>query len=263
MVQVVTRQLGDFNKLIENIGMFKRARLPGVLAGALNRTATYLKVQEADYMKDTFNSALPFTTNAPMTSRWAKKEKLEFNFFLRNEAPKGNAPSEYLAPQVYGGQVMVTRFNTRLRRKGIIGQNQFVPYWVSSQPVVRRGVGGKVSPGFLQEVAASLGGLDDVKKGANKKTGRKYFTLGLDEGSTRVYDFKAGSRYRDSQKEDGYEGPGIYFRRKNTDLALVFRVIDDVPTVAAKYDWKIERLAPIAEKQFSSQVLAGLAKLWG
>jgi len=262
MVQVVTRQLGDFNKLIENISMFKRARLPGVLAGALNRTATYLKVQEADYMGDTFNSAGKFTRSAPMTSKWAKKEKLEFNFFLKNEAPKGNAPADYLAPQVYGGQVMVTRFNKRLRRKGVIGANQFVPYWVSSQPVVRRGAGGGVSPGFLQEVASSLGALDDIKKGKNKKTGRAYFTLGLDEGG-RTYDFKAGDPYRDSKKEDGYEGPGIYFRRKNTDLALVFRVIDEVPTVAKKYDWSIGRLGKVAEKQFSTQVLAGLAKLWG
>ena len=171
--------------------------------------------------------------------------------------------SEYLAPQVYGGQVMVTRFNQRLRRKGIIGQNQFVPYWVSSQPVVRRGAGGKVTPGFLGEVGSSLGYLDDVEKGENKKTGREYFTLGLDEGGTRTYDFKAGKPYRDSRKEDGYEGPGIYFRRKNTDLALVFRVIDEVPTVAKKYDWSIERLGKVAEKQFSTQVLAGLAKLWG
>jgi hypothetical protein len=262
MVQVVTRQLGDFNKLIENISMFKRARLPGVLAGALNRTATYLKVQEADYMGDTFNSAGKLTRSAPMTSKWAKKEKLEFNFFLRDDATKGNAPANYLAPQVYGGQVMVTRFNKRLRRKGVIGENQFVPYWVSSQPVVRRGAGGKVTPGFLQQVASSLGGLDDIKKGKNKKTGREYFTLGLDEGN-RTYDFRVGDPYQDSQKEDGYEGPGIYFRRKNSDLALVFRVIDKVPTVAKKYDWSIDRLRKVAEKQFSTQVLVGLKNLWG
>jgi len=263
MVQTVTRQLGDFDRLIKDISLFKRARLPGVLAGALNRTATYLKVQEADYMGDTFNSAGKLTRSAPMTSKWAKKERLEFNFFLRDDATKGNAPANYLAPQVYGGQVMVTRFNKRLRRKGVIGENQFVPYWVSSQPVVRRGAGGKVTPGFLQEVASSLGALDDIKKGKNKKTGREYFTLGLDEGGTRTYDFKPGNPYRDSQKEDGYEGPGIYFRRKNTDLALVFRVIDEVPTVEKKYDWSIERLGRVAKKQFSTQVLAGLSKLFG
>jgi hypothetical protein len=255
--------LTDYKKLIENISVLKRVRLPGVLAGALNRTATYLKVQEADYMGEAFNSASKFTRNAPMTSKWATKEKLQFNFFLKDEAPKGNAPANYLAPQVTGGQVFVTRFNTRLRRKGIIGQNQFVPYWVSSQPTVRRGAGGKVTPGFMIEVSSSLGALDDVEKHKVKKSGKQYFTLGLDEGGTRSYDFKPGKSYRDSQKEDGYEGPGIYFRRKNSDLALVFRVIDQVPTVAPKYQWNEKRLKPIAEKQFTSQVLVGLATLFG
>ena len=255
-------ELTDYKRLIEDLSLLKRVRLPGVLAGALNRTATYLKVQEADYMQDVFNSAIKFTQNAPMTSRWATKEKLEFNFFLKDEAPKGNAPASYLAPQVRGGQVFATRFNRRLRRKGVIGMNQFVPYWVSSQPVVRRGAGGKVTPGFMQEVAASLGALDDIKSGKNKKSGKQYFTLGLDEGN-RTYDFKAGAPYRDTQKEDGYEGPGIYFRRKNSDLALVFRVIDETPTVAPKYQWNEARLKPIAEKQFTSQVLSGLANLFG
>jgi hypothetical protein len=256
-------ELTSYKKLIEDLSSLKRARLPGVLAGALNRTATYLKVQEADYMQETFNSAIKFTQNAPMTSKWATKEKLEFNFFLKDEAPKGNAPASYLAPQVTGGPVFVTRFNRRLRRKGIIGMNQFVPYWVSGQPAVRRGANGKVTPGFMQEVAASLGALDDIGKGKNRKSGKQYFTLGLDEGGARSYDFKPGNSYRDSQKEDGYEGPGIYFRRKNSDLALVFRVIDDVPTVAPKYEWNEARLGPIAEKQFTSQVLSGLSKLFG
>ena len=67
-MQTIVRGLNDFNGLIKYISMFKRARLPGVLAGALNRTATYLKVQEADYMGDTFNSAGKATRNAPMTS---------------------------------------------------------------------------------------------------------------------------------------------------------------------------------------------------
>ena len=259
--------LTDYRALLSDLSVLKRVRLPGVLAGALNRTATYLKVQEADYMGEAFNSASKFTRNAPMTSKWAKKEKLEFNFFLKDEAPKGNAPAEYLAPQVYGGQVMVTRFNKRLRRKGVIGDNQYVPYWVTGQGKgsVRRNAAGRVSPGFLQEVSSSLAALDDASPNSkkNKKTGKQYFTMGLDEGGTRSYDFKPGNPYRDSQKEDGYEGPGIYFRRKNSDLALVFRVIDSVPTVAPKYQWNEARLKPIAEKQFTSQVLVGLKNLFG
>jgi hypothetical protein len=256
-------ELGDYRRLIEDISILKRVRLPGVLAGALNRTATYLKVQESDYMETTFNTVVPFTKNAPMTSKWASKGNLRFNFFLKNEAPKGNAPSEYLAPQVYGGQVMVTRFNKRLRRKGVIGDNQYVPYWVSSQGGVRRGASGRVTPGFLTEVAASLGGLDDIARGKNKKSGKQYFTLGLDEGN-RTYDFRVSDKpYRDSRKEDGYQGPGIYIRRKNSDLALIFRVIDEVPTVQPKYKWDEKRLRPIAERQFTSQVLVGLKNLFG
>jgi hypothetical protein len=36
-----------------------------------------------------------------------------------------------------------------------------------------------------------------------------------------------------------------------------------VPTVAPKYQWNEARLKPIAEKQFTSQVLVGLKNLFG
>jgi hypothetical protein len=255
-------KLNGYKELTQRLSAFEKADLPFTLAKALNATATYLKVQEQEYIASTFNKTVPFTVTAPMTSKWANKKDLRVNFFLKDEAVKGNAPEQYLAPQVYGGSVFVTRFTRRLRRQfpSHVGPNQYVLHWADNENAPK-------GPGGLTKVLAGLNALDvgpvwrgssyakSVNKSKRTSAGSYFFLpIGGSNGGGGRADTKRG---RGKTGDSGYKGPGIY-TREGDQLVRVFRILNAPPTVPQKYDWSAERLTPIAEKQFASQVLVAL-----
>lgn len=246
------------DEAIKTLNSFKKAQLQFATATALNQLVFELKKDETEEMQRTFNKLARFTEKAPRYTK-ATKESLSADFFLLDNSDRGQSPSRYLAPQVYGGEVYVTRFNRRLQRMGVIQEPAYVLYWTATEY--------RATPGLLQRILFDLKsekstGFGPVRSGqqyggALRRGGPgRFFIKGIPgEGKTLEYK-KRGT----TKKEPGFEGPGIYTYKGKT-LQKVFSILKKPPTVPAKYDWTEFRFTRVANEKFPTILFSILDKL--
>jgi hypothetical protein len=232
-----TVKVTGLQSALDSLTVFQKTRIPGSVAWALNSFVVQLRKEEQQRLTYTFNKTNAFTRNAPLF-KLATKENPRALFFLRDNAPGGNSPDRYLAPQVDGGPVYLTRFSRALRRSGAIGPQDYPVHWdVGAQ---------KATPGFISALLSSLTrSAGPAKSGRqyarNLKYQDKYFILDLSQAKKRSYVVPGAPR-----RDTGYKGAGIYTRKGNK-LDLVYRILSKPPTVPAKYDWNFERMSQMAE----------------
>jgi hypothetical protein len=215
-------------EVLDGLTIFQRARIPGSIAWSLNKFAVELREHEKQRMQYTFNKLNRFTQNAPLF-KLATKQNPRMLFFLRDNAPGGNSPDRYLAPQVDGGPVYVTRFSRALQRAGAIDKGstpelgQYVMHWGTSRF--------KPTPGFISALTSALA----VPSGPIK-SGRQY-----------ARNVKAKSDFFIKRADKG-QGTAIgIFKRKGKGLERVYAILSEAPKVEAKYDWNLERMSLMAE----------------
>jgi len=145
--------------------------------------------------------------------RYNKPEKISKNtlrasvFISQDRSKGGNAPSDYLAPHIYGGMSFKTRFQRGLEfTETYIGRDS-TPILSSDEIMIPIG---KMKPNTYKKILAQL-------RGTKKPKDNRYFYIG--EKSTR---------------KSGYK-KGIYLR-KNKKLTFVMKQIDR-PAYAPKYDF--------------------------
>lgn len=250
---------------LDELSVFKRAQIPFASSWGLNQLGFQLRENERTVMRETFNRLSSFTLNAPLYTK-STKQNLKITFFLRDNAPRGNSPDRYLAPQVTGGEVYVTRFSRALRRlQGPKGSrllaNEYVMHWANpAYPP---------TPGRITSILASLRGYSGpLKSGAAVKRAAsaqgKYFFLGLNTvGDSR------GARDRNDVKKrgdsirarlNGYRGAGIY-TTKGKQLELVYRIIESPFRVQPKYEWNEQRIGAFAQERLPGLILEKLKSL--
>jgi hypothetical protein len=215
-------------EVLDSLTVFQRIRIPGSIVWSLNQFAVTLRELEKGQMMDTFNKKNRFTLNAPLY-KLATKQNPRMTFFLRDNAPGGNSPDRYLAPQVTGGYVYVTRFSRALQRAGAIDQGptpeegQYVMHWGTSKF--------KPTPGFISALTSALA----VPSGPIK-SGRQY-----------ARNVRAKSDFFIKRSNKG-QGPAIgIFKRKGEGLERVYAILKQAPKVEAKYDWTEKRMSQMAE----------------
>jgi len=100
-------------ELIGKINELQRVQIPKAGSLALNK-AVYAASQELkSQAKSIFSNPVPFTVNSFLYKK-SSTEQLEAKIFIRDDAPNGNAPAQYLLPQIYGGKHYPTRFQGAL-----------------------------------------------------------------------------------------------------------------------------------------------------
>ena len=105
----------DPQKLLGPINDLVKVQLPRATTTALNQAlfATRKRLQEE--AKSVFDNPVPFTINSFLYEKPKQVEdEIRARVFVRDDAPKGNAPSRYLNPQIRGGPAYVTRFQRSL-----------------------------------------------------------------------------------------------------------------------------------------------------
>ena len=112
----------DPKKLINEITELEKVILPNILYKSLNR-AVFRTSQEdlRDAASNTFISKVPFTLKSFLYDKPQQTANfLESRIFIRDDAPKGNAPADYLSPNMPrgSGTAYKTRFQRRLEAKG-------------------------------------------------------------------------------------------------------------------------------------------------
>ena len=236
---------------LDDLTIFQRVRIPGSVLWSLSEFGKILRENEQQVIRSTFNRSNNFTVNAPLYKK-PTRDNPRLLFFLRDVAAGGISPDRYLAPQVDGGEVYVTRFSRALRRAGAIAPGEYVFHWGNDKY--------RPTPSFISALTSALGrSSGPIKSGRqyarNLKSTQKYFILDKRGSSGAKVAIKSPRRYVD----DGYQGPGIYTRRGNKN-ELVYRILDHVPTVAPKYDWSEERMAKLADQYVPDLLLKKLAE---
>jgi len=256
--------LKGYEELLKDLSFLQKTQLARVLQDSLNKDlAPALKKNETAEIKRVFSDPVPFTQNAPMTTKWANFDDLSINFKLRDQADGGNSPDRYLYPQTEGGSVYVTRFTRKLRYQGHIDNSQYVMHWGFGIGPGAQARGGRVTGGFVQAVLAGLsrdtGGSSvgpyrrgsDYARAVSSYNRTPYFILG--GKPNQPGDANSRRTRRSGSRTSGFDGPGIY-TRQGGDLQRVFRILSGVPTVQKRYDWSPERIFKAADPVFTAAV---------
>ena len=177
----------DVEKIIGSITELQKVQIPRAGAIALN-AAAYAATQELkEQAKSRFNNPVPLTYNSFLYKK-AEPENLQAKVFIRDDVPKGNSPSRYLLPQIYGGMHYRTRFQRALGNTvdpdtggPILAPNRImVP---TGSQFVRRNMYGNMTPGQYTQILSGLRGESSagnktVKSNRSRnKTSTRYFYM--------------------------------------------------------------------------------------
>lgn len=204
-------------------------QLPFAIMTALNAVAKTARATASIETKFAFDRPTPFTQRAPLV-KFAKKNNLTAEVFLRNDAAKGTPPVKYLAPGVRGGGRGHKRFEKALIAAGIMGSDEYAVPGKSA----KLNAYGNLSQGQIVAILTQLrAARDDAGIGLGNKQGGK-------KGKKRI-------GYFYSRGPDGASQTlprGIYARVSQYRVSLVLLFVSSV-NYEKRYDF-----APIIRKVF-------------
>jgi len=101
----------DARKLTGPLNELVKVQIPETSRLALNEALFANRKRLQDEANRVFNNPVPFTLNSFLFDKAKIKDKqVVGRAFVRDDGPKGNAPSRYLNPQIRGGPAYQTRF---------------------------------------------------------------------------------------------------------------------------------------------------------
>lgn len=170
----------EFNpeKIVGKLSELGRVQLPIAASIALNQTAFKIREELQNEARNKFKDPVPFTLNAFLYKK-ATPDNLEAVVFIREDAPKGNAPADYLAPHIYGGLAYRTRFQKSMSRtldpaKSALGGPILAPNRLLVPTQSPRGVSfnsrGRMSAGQYTQINSYIQNTDSTRTAT---TGRK------------------------------------------------------------------------------------------
>lgn len=114
-----------------------------------------------------FDRPTPFTINAVLV-RKATPQLLQSEVFIRDEASGGTAPSEYLLPEVEGGQRKQKPFEFLSNR---LRATKFTPYYIPGRDFPRDAYG-NIPAGVIRQIQSQLGVAESVAGFAANESSR-------------------------------------------------------------------------------------------
>jgi len=263
----------DPKQLINEITELEKVILPNILYKSLNRAVFRTSREDLrDATAKTFANPVPFTLKSFLYDKPQQTANfLESRIYIRDDAPKGNAPADYLSPQITGGSVWRTRFQRRLKARGFLGGSQgeyMIPghLAVNSGNQIYKSAGKKkFTPGEYTKALWGISGFEDLR--LSGKYGRKnYRTAGsyvfvpkdLDSMADWSDELAARASMVRSLNDGMLPPPGIYQVMKSS-LRQKFFMIDNVPTVGRKFDF-LEPAKDEVEKSFREHLLKNLKR---
>ncbi len=177
------------------------------------------------------------------------KKNQVIELYHRDDASKGNPPSEYLRPIAGGnsGVVYRTLFQKRLQRNGVIGAGQYMMPWHAS-PAAELGPTGRIRPAQYVKALWGVKAMEDIRSSSNYGK-RGYKSLGTYKvvPADIKNDRKAANRWRQmvnpptGKRIPGWLNslpkPGIH-KVVPSGLTQVFKTLDRMPRVPYKYKFR-------------------------
>jgi hypothetical protein len=258
-------------KLVKPLNELTRVQIPNAAVKSLNKAVFEAQQRLRVVAKQEFDKPVPFTL---ASFKYDKPERdgetIRARVYIREDAPKGNAPSRYLNPQIRGGPSNLGRFQVRMTNT-ISAQPdgrmvQVRPRGSYLVPVLKRSNGvrinryGNMSPGQYTEIVSALSSgrsssdLDSPTSlrtssdlGRKRKAWRPYIFLDQDTLDTHDYFL---NRFRQYSRRG--EGAGIYQVRpasggQPTRFYKVFSLKNHIPTHEPKFEFFDEAATTVSD----------------
>ncbi|WP_051213285.1 hypothetical protein [Maritalea myrionectae] len=214
----------NIDEVSDSLTALERRKLPYILRDAINDVAFGARKAESNKIRRSFDRPKSFTVKSPKV-RKATPQTLTASVFIRDEAPKGNAPAKYIAPQVHGGPRRAKGFEVRLRRLGLLGPNEF------AIPAIgyRRDRYGGITGNKIVQILAQLErhvGVDSTLT-ETKRSGRR----NVRQGKARYF-VPTGRRM---DRGINRLPRGIYERKSRTKIKAVFIFVEGAPKYRKRY----------------------------
>lgn len=235
----------EFNpeQMIGKLNDLQKLVIPKAAEMALNETAFAIREHMKKTTKEVFDRPVPLTVNSTLYKKASgDQQQLQATIFIRDDVPKGNAPSRYLNSQINGGLAYRTRFAKKLGNMAdpdesggnapILAPNRVMVPAIGSKNV-RLNQYGNMSPGQFTQIIAALENSSSAGGGSwQGKGGVNYVYF-----NQTMVDEK---RLRNTK-------PGI-FRLKGRELS---RVMTEIPTPTNTGKFKFFDIGrQIAETEF-------------
>ncbi|MCO1336226.1 hypothetical protein MO867_17995 [Microbulbifer sp. OS29] len=150
-----------------------KKQLPYASSVALNNVAFRIRGEERAAIGRIFANPANLTLNSVLVKKATKRSGVA-KIFIRDQAPNGTAPSQYLAPSVIDENRADKRFERALRHAGLLPRGMYVVHGKEA----KLNKHGNISVGIYKRILAELRANSGAKKsGADgvQGTKSKYF----------------------------------------------------------------------------------------
>ena len=199
----------DVKQILGRVDAIEKQLIPRAARLAANRAVFDATVALKEEAQNKFMQTVPYTLRS---FRYNKPEQinnktLRASVFISQDRSKGNAPSDYLAPQIYGGSAFRTRFQRGLENaETYIGRD--------STPILRKD---ELMVPVTKMRASTYSVIMGQLRGTSKPKDKRYFYMG-----------------DKSVSKSGYK-KGIYMRQ-NKKLKFILKEID-TPSFSGKFKY--------------------------
>jgi len=115
----------DVSEVTKSLSRMHKKQIPFAVALGITRTAVDAKEEIVKQMKRAFNAPTPFTLRSVRFTK-ARKNNPQSVVFLADKIKSGTPAGKYLMPQIHGGGRRQKAMEVALKRRGLIGRNQYV-----------------------------------------------------------------------------------------------------------------------------------------
>ena len=261
----------DATKLVGKLNALTEIQLPRAATLALNKALFETRGRLQAEARQVFQKPVPFTVNSFLYQKPEREgDDLHARVFIRDDAPKGNAPSRYLNPYVRGGPAYMSRFQRALENtvvQQIDGRSvQAKPrgtimrpsrsFSVKKHPKKRGASYPTMSPGQYNSILSAIKGgkssADYLDVGAVPfSTARRYVYID-DEALSEPFFMR---RFTSFPRK-----PGIYKVERENKQPRFYRVLNEqrIPQYSAKFkffDLSKQTIGRVFQKEFDQLIL--------
>ena len=222
----------DVDSLVRNLNVITQVQLPFLAALTVNRLANATKAGLRREMQDSFQRVSPFTLRSLEQVHLATKAEPWTTIQHWPYGSKGNAPADYLRPQILGGTVFRTRFQNRLGRE-LDGYNGRYMQPIEDSPAAKLDARGRVKASQYVEALWGVKAMESLRQSTRKG---RYRTEGNYVYVPYVGSQSAIGKQMRAIGRGKLLAPGIH-RKMGTGYVMLFKQLERVPTVSKHYDF--------------------------
>ncbi len=180
----MTIEMKGIKELQSMLTDLEKKQMPFALAKALTKTAQEVQEAEIKVMQSSLDRPTPYTLKSLYVKPATKTDLSSMVYFKdKSSAGKGNPAANYIMPQVQGGQRNLKRFESALRRIGVLPGGMFVAPG-SACPLDAYG---NIPAGFIVQMLSYMRAFGEQGYKANITDKRK---ASLAKGSKRSRGFE-------------------------------------------------------------------------